>query len=419
MSLCVLAYAQPEEPLPKAYDNVEMLKIDYRNAKTRGDAQDAIRILREIVRLLPRDSDWRFRLSEEMLQAGQIEGARDCFLDVIQLEPDYLEAGIGVARTFALQGRDEDAKVELLRWARKGYPVASMMKRQEFREYMLDYGLVLKLLEADKPTAEAVRDPFENPLRRKSVEPGEPDGPGKKKEPVKGKLTLEKQRDMVREAADLAVALQEALVREDTDKAIEFYKRLEEIFARRDDFTNEDFIAQLDATCAIVKRQYQRIEKLIRERTLREAGAQLDALFDAVRKQDRARGHDANGALLAIIRESLNSRDEKLKEAIGEIDTRRAELFKTVEILDRFDSEVRPRLVLKGTITGTGRQEETRAFFDIRTPEGMRGVVVTEGGQMPFFENLSLEGVQEDGVSTSFEGVAIGLEMGGEPTAAP
>jgi tetratricopeptide (TPR) repeat protein len=146
---------------------VEILEVRYRNARAKGENAAAIKILKQIVLILPKDSNWRLKLAEDLLSAGKTVEARREFDEALEIEPEFLRAAVGIARTYASSGRESKAKIQLLKAARKGYPVARMMTERELKKCFNDCKFVLNLLEADKPEEVQVRDAFKNPLRRK------------------------------------------------------------------------------------------------------------------------------------------------------------------------------------------------------------------------------------------------------------
>lgn len=403
---CGAAFAQTWD-MP---DSVEVLSVQYRNARAKGENGAAIQILREIILILPEDSDWHMKLAEDLLEAGSAVEARGVFDRVLEIEPEFLKAAVGIARTYAAQKKYKKAKAEMLKAARKGYPVARMLRERGLKACFNDSRFVLELLEADKPEEVEVRDVFVNPLRRPEKgkkKNGEGDKPSKK-------LSVAEQKRIVEKAKANAAAAQEAIGRGEIEQALVFYNIIMECCKKKLLFTETDLIKELGVTREIAQDWlYPRIETLLRIKTIKKARDILDKLTLSVAERDKEKARGLNAELLGVVRGALESRDEQLKKRIRDIDKKRAEVFRTVEVLDEFDREIRPKLALRGTITGKLADGRPFAFIDVSSPDGVSRMVVEEGDKIDGLNEIRIVQIDEDFILMRYRGVEIRLELGG------
>jgi tetratricopeptide (TPR) repeat protein len=403
---CGAAFAGPGE----FQGELEALGFEYRSAKAKGELQTAIKTLRQIVSLVPEDTDWRLRLAEDLLRAGRVKEARAEFTEVLTIEPEYLQACIGIARTHAVNGRFFSAKTEMLKAAKRGYSVARMMRARELKECFKDCKFALDLLDADRPQIVHVRDPFENPLQRKTTDDDEKK---KKKEEKPGprKLSAKEQERIASEVKRKLVAAQDVLIRGDSEKALKLYKEIAAAYARIKAFTGERHAGTLEETYRIAQEMlYPRIEKLFREQTVENGEDLLEKLTQSVEKRDMKEAHRLNRELLEVVKKALESRDILLKGPMAAIDTARARVYKTVEIIEEFDREVRPKLAFRGTITGKLCAGRALVFVDIRLPEGTRRLVVGESDKVAPLAGLRVVEIGDDVVCLNYRGVKVKIE---------
>ena len=112
------AYAEPLDDNSKEAAKT-VLEIEYRGTKIRGERLEGIKIIRKILAIDYQDCDWRMVLAEDLLLVGKLDDSRDEFSRIMEIEPDFHEAGVGVARTYALDGDDLKAREYMLRMAKK------------------------------------------------------------------------------------------------------------------------------------------------------------------------------------------------------------------------------------------------------------------------------------------------------------
>lgn len=411
--MCAAALAEGKKPSAETLAKLEILEMDYRRAKSKGNTRAATGVLKSIVELVPDDGDWRLKLSEELLAAGALEQAEMEFGNVLSVEPDFLEARVGVARALAGQGEDCHAKAALLQAAKRGYSVALMMRKREVRKYFKDYDFVLKLLEADKPKIHIERDPFSNPLRPRPAVKEKKD-----EKPQKGKLSVEEQRESASEAKRKIEQGWRALLKGETQEALKCYRWIVNAYAKIDKFTDEKPIEELEQAHRIAQQTlYPKIEDILREQTARKAASLLEKLCRAVEKGDRKDARRLNSELLGVVQKALESKDNLLKDRVREIDSERAQMFKTVEILDKFDREVRPNLALRGTITDKSALTRAVAFLDIRRPEGVSRITACASDAVAGFQELCIVRVNENSIEANYRGMKVTITIEGRLTA--
>lgn len=408
------AFAGPDTQgrfLPGPEDPVEMLYVKYTHAMAKGEVLEAIGFLRQIVTMVPRDCDWRLRLAEALLKANKVSEAGREFDAALEIEPEFQEARIGTARVYALQNRPYEAKIKMLEAARRGYPLTLMMRKKEVAPYFMDYEHVLKLLEAERPEIGDVKDPFVNPLRRKSITPpppGPPPGGGKP-----ALLSEEAQRQITADAVSRLEAGLTAAGRGEVNEALNHYQEVKNAYARIDGFTVKQYEDDLEiAHRSAEETLYPIIEERLREQTMRKARELLGELTMAAGRRDKKKARSLNAELIGLIQEAAGGKDERLKRMLENIDKERQQTYRFIEILEEFDREVRPRLVLRGTITGTGTRDQSRAFFEISAPEGTRSTSLGQGREISSFKELRVVRVYEDGVSLIYRGLNIRMTLG-------
>ncbi len=412
LCFCEFAFAQPEEFVfpPEPPDPLTVLEMKLRSARAKGDAAQAIKILRQIVMVEPEDADWRLKLAEDLLKARRIEEARREFAQALNIEPNFHEARIGVARTFAIEKKPHLAKAQMLEAARRGYRAALMMRKGELSEHFKNHQFAIDLLEADKPRIGVVRDPFVNPLPRPSK-----DDPRKKKEEEKKKpvLTPEEQKEIADSAVESLETGQAEIGKGNLDKALECYREIVGAYAKREAFTEKEHLDTLTETHRLAQEVlYPSIQKLFREQTLSRANTLLDKLCDAVWKRDREEAQRLNKELAGVVQKAGQAEDKELKKKMEALDKERARVYKTVEILDEYDREVAPRLALRGTITGRLASGQPQAFLDVRGAEGTHSLILTQSDKVPPFDKLRVIKIDEDVVHLRYRGVEVRMRIG-------
>ena len=405
---CALAYAEPQEPPDP--ERLAVLEVEYRCAKARGEKEKCYEILREAAKAAPKRkcSEWYLKLAEELLAAGRIKEARHEFDRVLALEPEFTEAAVGIARTYALEKADRAAKVEMLRAAGRGYTVSLMMRKKELCKYFKEHEFVLRLLEADMPRLTTDRDPFKNPLRKK-VKPDGPVDPEPKKEP----LAPEVQEQIVLSAKAALKRGQVALAREEIDAAIVDYNKIQKYYKMKEFFTEEKRIKKLEKVRELAKKKlYPKIQAALRERTLREARELVRKLTVAVSKRELKEARRLNAVFLKLVDTADTKNDQELKTRLARIDADRAEQYRIVEVFEDFDKNVRPRLLVSGTITGRLTRGRAVAFFEVSTEEGVRKLAVSTSDSVDLLGEFRVTRIDEDEITAKYRDVEVKIGVG-------
>lgn len=407
--VCALAYAEPREP--GSPERLAVLEIEYRGAKAAGETQKALDILREMAEIAPRpkNSDWYLKLAEELLAVGRVKEARREFDRVLEIEPEFAEAAVGVARTYALEGSDRAAKVEMLRAAGRGYTVSLMMRKKELGKYFKEHEFVLRLLEADRPGLTTDRDPFTNPLRKKPIESN---GNGTT-EPEKKQLPPEVQEQIVGSAKAALERGTIALERREIDMAIREYNKIQELYLTKEYFTEEKHIKELDKTCRLAKeRMYPKIQAALRKRTLDRADELVRELTAAVGRRNMNEARRLNAEFLKLAEAADTKNDKELKEGLARIDAERARQYSIVEVFEDFEKNVRPRLTVSGTITGRLTQGRPVAFLEVTTEEGIRKLAVSASDSVEILGEFIVTAIGEDEVTARYRNIEVRVHVG-------
>jgi hypothetical protein len=211
---------------------------------------------------------------------------------------------------------------------------------------------------------------------------------------------------------------QEAITHGEIELALDFYNRIIAACEKIALFTVEKHRKTLkEANKIALDMLYPRIEALLRDKTAHKAKEVLKKLSSAVEGLDREKARQLNKKLLDIVAKALRSKDELLLKRIKSVDKNRADIFRTVEVLDKFDKEVKPRLALRGTITGKLACGQPFAFMDIRTSEGTHSVVLGESDKIDIIQELRVVEISNDYILLRYHGVEIRLELGAQVVA--
>ena len=399
------AFAEPAKD-SSGEASITVLRIEYRNARIRGERENAVKILRKILFIVPKDCDWRLVLAEELLQLRRTRESREEFFKILEIEPEFQEAAVGIARTFASEGNDTGAKIHMLKAARNGYRAALMMRKAKLAGYFNEYSFVIELVDADRPEVGKIEDPFHNPLRKKGIDVID------EKKPT-DEISRQMQKRLVRDSELNLTAAVEFIKAGKPDESLAYYRKIEVTWSMREKFTDRELRKELERTfCMAQETLYPKIESLIREQTLGKAESLLEKLVMSVGRRDRAEADRLNSELVSLAGETAKGRDGKLKAAMMEIDVKRAKEFRTIDVLSRFEREVRPILHLCGTITGRDNTTGDRAFFEVGGREGLRRLILGESDEVGLIKNLRVLRIGEDAVDVRFEDVIITLRLG-------
>ncbi len=406
---CALAYAQqPDEGDP---ERLAVLEVEYRCAKANGEKEKCYEILREAAKVAPKRkrSEWYLKLAEELLSARRIKEARLEFDRVLEIEPEFVEANIGVARTYALDGADRAARVEMLRAAGRGYTVSLMMKKKELGKYFREHEFVLRLLEADRPRMTMDRDPFKNPLRKREVTTPGPATP----RPEEKLLPLKVQKQIVTSAKSLLERAQSALARGEVEMAFREYEKIQEYCSAREHFTEEKYKKALEEICELAKKiLYPRIQAILRERTLRRARELVRELAKAVDRRDMKEARRLNAEFLKLAGDADTENDKELKTGLARIDAERAKQYLVVEVFEDFEANVRPRLTISGTITGRLTQGRPVAFLEVSTQEGVRKLAVAVSDSVDVLGEFKVTSISEEEITARYRGIEVKVGVG-------
>jgi transitional endoplasmic reticulum ATPase len=111
-----------------------------------SESTDRLRALREAIRIAPDDAGLRRLLAEELLRAGSADQAETEFRAAVRLDPDDLDARMGLVRAFHRQGKLSAALVVLEEEERAGRGGSAL--QQLLARVLLDSGEVHRAREA-------------------------------------------------------------------------------------------------------------------------------------------------------------------------------------------------------------------------------------------------------------------------------
>jgi hypothetical protein len=300
---------------------------------------------------------------------------------VLEIEPEFVEAGVGVARTYALEGADRAARVEMLRAAGRGYTVSLMMRKKELGKYFKEHEL--RLLEADRPTLTTSRDPFANPLHKKELVPPGPGESGPKK-----LLPLEVQDQIVASAQAAFERGMSAVSRGEIDLAVTEYNKVIELYKTKEYFTDEKLTAALEEIYQRAKkRMYPGIQVALRRRTLARAGELVRELTAAVSRRDMNEARRLNAEFVKLADAADTGNDSELKN-------------------------VKPRLTVSGTITGRLTQGRPVAFLEVTTQDGVRKLAVSASDSVEILGEFTVTAIGEDEVTACYRSIEVRVQVG-------
>jgi hypothetical protein len=300
-----------------------------------------------------------------------------------------------------------------------------MQKVQELRQYLTqDVRFFLKMVESDSPKIDAkLRDPFINPLRKKSgtedgSTPGElppPPPPEGDPEPI--------QRDKMHRMGELLALVQHSLAAGNEDDALEKYEEFKKLYEDVEvgRITIKEFKDQMIETWKLAQdRVYPRLRQIQLRRFKEEARTALDKLYDDYRKQDIEAARQHNTEIVKILDPKLKSKDDEFKKEAGIFDKERAQVFERVKVLEEFYKNVKPFMKLTATITSPQINvalietvfggELVKSSVELTRDDMEKG----KSKVLPGMTGFSLVRIEEDLIIADYKGEQVEVHLGGD-----
>lgn len=419
----------------------EELKAKYDQAMRVRDYTGGIPYMKELVERHPKETKYvryRYSLAHTYLLMGRLDEADPEYDRVLEIDSNYLEAYLGQAIIYARQNKEKDAKDKMLDAARKGYPVREMQRMMELRRYLVgNVQFFLKMVERDVPQVEHTRDPFLNPLRKKSGLPEEP-GPDEPVVPVFVKGDPEPmQRDKMIKMKDLLVLVQQSLAAGEEEEARKKFQQFKELYndVVLGRITKEEYREQMEETWKVAQETvYPRLRQIELRKFKEEARAGLDELYEDYRNQDIEAARQHNAELIKILEPKMKM-DEDFKNLAMAFDKERADMFERIKILEEFHKNVKPFLRLTGTIIGLGpkpppkpgemkkgpdmdKSEEAKKIMrKIAVMESVFGgeskkSSLEEGNSLPRMDSFIVLKIEEDRILARYRGEQVEVLLG-------
>lgn len=391
----------------------------FSKAKERKQYKESLRYIGELIERFPKNADYLYASADTLLLLRKFADAEAQFDQVLDADPDYLEAYMGKSTIYAKQKKEKPAKREMLSAAQKGYPVREMQKVQELRLLLKnDVRFFLELVERDVPNVDPRgRDPFQNPLQRK-------EGPLPKKQEQAPKPIVEVvrgdpeqiQRDKSHRMKDLLLLIQQHLSAGEEEAAREAYEEFKSLYhdVEVGKITKDKYREDMRKTWELAQeRIYPTLRRIELKRFQQEAEAGIANLQKAYQDRDVEAARQYNGEVLEILDPKLSSDDPEFVDLAKGFFDKAAEIFGKVLILEDFQKNVGPFLKLTMTITS---RDVNVALLETLFGGELKKSTLRVSDSLQGMSEFVVVGIEEERLIAIYKGEEVEVPLGGSFT---
>jgi TolA-binding protein len=265
------APAKGAEPEAKIPDDPKVIRDMAPTALAEKNYKLAVALYSKLVERYPKNLDYRYSYGLSLMGADNKNDAEKVFNEVLNMDPDNLNAFFQLARLNALRGGKKNmqkARDYLKQAARQGYAaISAIYNFRELKPFEAEVKFMLELLEVAKFDYQPMgQDPFHNPLPRKQEK-------GKKPPVVKASYrdriwTEELQKQYLQDVDILMKEMEEALTVNDRARVNDLFPKIQELLGHGK-----------KVTVRLLQQRLERLKDKLKEKETIIKAIQLKAFF--------------------------------------------------------------------------------------------------------------------------------------------
>lgn len=293
-------------PPPELPYELQALEEEAEHEFKAGNFQKATAMYARLAERAEHIPEFRYRLAECYFETGKLEQAREIYEKVLAAEPDNIVALLAMARVESRTAggeRDVARKDQILQRVRGRLVHAARLganvlwaidNYQELKLFRDDIKLQIDIVKApaEVTLGEVVRDPFRNPLPRKTAPGAVATGPGEPASTPADAFTLQRQRELVQRLNALVDRLKEHIANEDFEAIATVWLEIEDLIRHESSIRDLEVAGLFEK----LKEEAQRQKPVVRSLLLRGLFAQgermLAEMQEAVAQQRFSRVFD-------------------------------------------------------------------------------------------------------------------------------